>query len=80
MSDENRKEYGVIAYMDLEEYLIDEPPQAIMVGVESNRRFSHEENSGIEMPLIDYAIKNGFTSIEIASRFAKERFITLWVK
>jgi len=80
LSPEKRVEYGLISYMDLEDMLVDDPPQAILTGFEANYEgFNSLDDGGLEKPLVDYAKKNGYKPIRIPAGFTGIE-VTVWVQ
>lgn len=80
LSDERRQQYDVISYMDLEKYLMEEPPGAILVGFEAGYEgFDPYDPTSLEDPFIDYAVKNGYTPVEMLVGYTGT-YVVLWVK
>jgi hypothetical protein len=80
LSQDKRQAYQIIALTDLDEYLQDQPPDAILLGLEDRYDGFWAENPGtLEIPLRKYAEANGYVPIELIPGFGEGREI-LWVK
>lgn len=80
LSEQKRREYGVIAHTELEEFLKDQPPEAILVGFEGyNSGFTRLDKEGVESPFRQYAMQNGYQPLEMPAEFT-ELEILLWVR
>ncbi len=80
LSAEKRQEYGVIAYTELVQYLEDQPPDAILLGVEDRFDGFWIYNAGaLEGPLLEYAEAHGYHPLELSPGFGEGTEV-LWVK
>lgn len=80
LSTEKRQEYGVIAYTELAQYLEDQPPDAILLGVEDRFDGFWIYNAGaLEGPLLEYAESHGYHPLEISPGFGEDAEV-LWIK
>ena len=80
LTEEKREEYGVISHLDLDRYLENDPPDAILVGFESrNDGFGFGDLGGLEKPLTRYAIQHGYEAVTISTEIISEEAI-LWVR
>ena len=80
LSQEKRQEYGIIALTDLDRYLQDRPPDAILLGVEDRYDGFWIYNAGaLEVPLVEYAEYHGYRPVELTPGFG-EGIEVLWVK
>lgn len=82
LTKERRAEYEIISYEDLNEFLMNDPPAAILTGLESNATtFNRDYRGDLEQPFVDYAVRNGYrqmTSFDKADDSAYD--IILWMK
>lgn len=80
LAEEKREEYGVISHLDLEGYLENNPPDAILVGFESkNDGFGFGDLGGLEKPLTRFAIQHGYEAVTISTEIITNEII-LWVR
>jgi hypothetical protein len=80
LSAEKRQVYGIVSYSELESYLEDQPPDAILLGVEDRYDGFWIYNAGaLEAPLLEYAEMHGYHPLELSPGFG-EGEETLWVK
>ena len=80
LSEEKREEYGVISHLDLDGYLENNPPDAILVGFESkNDGFGFGDLGGLEKPLTRFAIQHGYEAVTISTEIISDE-IVLWVR
>jgi len=80
LSEEKREEYGVISYLDLDGYLENNPPDAILVGFESkNDGFGFGDLGGLEKPLARFAIQHGYEAVALSTEIVSDE-IVLWVR
>lgn len=79
LSPEKRREYRVLAYTDLEAFLEDQPPQAILVGFESrNTGFKRQDEGGLEKPFTQYAAGHGYHPLEFPAA-SVDVDVDLWI-
>jgi hypothetical protein len=80
LSAEKRQQYRIIAYSDLDTFLDDQPPAAILLGVEDRYDGFWIYNAGaLEGPLLEYAESHGYHPLELSPGFG-EGSEELWVK
>jgi hypothetical protein len=80
LSAEKRQEYGIIAYTELDHYLEDQPPDAILLGVEDRFDGFWIYNAGaLEGPLLEYAESHGYHPLELSPGFGEGAEV-LWIK
>lgn len=80
LSQDKRQAYQIIALTELDAYLQDQPPDAILLGLEDRYDGFWAENPGtLEIPLREVAEANGYVPIELTPGFGEGREI-LWVK
>jgi 4-amino-4-deoxy-L-arabinose transferase-like glycosyltransferase len=80
LSAEKRRQYQIIAYSDLDTFLADQPPAAILLGVEDRYDGFWIYNAGaLEGPLLEYAESHGYHPQELSPGFG-EGVETLWIK
>jgi hypothetical protein len=82
LSKERRAEYRIISADDLDDFLHNEPPVAILTGTEAHYDgFTKYDPGGLDQPFVDYAMKNNFRPVKILDAVDdQETFITLWIK
>lgn len=82
LSKDRRESYGIISYEDLEDYLRNDPPAAVMTGTEARYDgFTRDDPGGLDQPFVDYATQHNFRPIQIADPLDPQKSdITLWVK
>jgi hypothetical protein len=72
--------YSVISRSNLLQLLQDDPPQAILVGFETDGEgFVAYQPGGLEVPLRDYASTHGYTPV-VLDTWLVEGEVTLWVR
>jgi hypothetical protein len=80
LSPERRRQYGVISPDDLELYLQDSPPAAILTGPELNyESFSRFSTDNLESAFSDYALRHGYQPVPIQCRIYLNDCV-FWVK
>jgi hypothetical protein len=80
LSTEKRQEYRIIAMTELEGFLEDQPPAALLLGVEDRYDGFWIDNPGaLEDPLRQYAEAHGYTPHELTPGFGEGAEV-LWVK
>ncbi len=69
-----------MAYTELAQYLEDQPPDAILLGVEDRFDGFWIYNAGVlEGPLLEYAESHGYHPLEISPGFGEDAEV-LWIK
>lgn len=80
LSAERRQEYGIIDMTELDLFLEDQPPDAILLGVEDRYDGFWIYNAGaLEDPLREYAEAHGYSPSELSPGFG-EGAEDLWIK
>jgi hypothetical protein len=80
LAKETRERVSIIAPEDLDDYLLNDPPSAILVGFEANfDGFVPNDPGGLETPFVIYAKENGYAPISIDANFVNLE-TTIWVK
>jgi hypothetical protein len=79
LSDDRRKAYGVIAPSELEAFLQDQPPAAILIGFErSYEGFSDQSLGRLEDPFSAYAEAHGY--VPSSTFYWKKHPITIYIQ
>jgi hypothetical protein len=80
LTEEKRREVGLLTYTDLEAALGEDPPAAIMVGFEAgNEGFERGSKGGLEAPLDEYAIDHGYELVILTTPLM-EHEVRLWLR
>lgn len=81
LSKERRAMYGIISYMDLPEFLENDPPAIILTGTEAHYDgFTKYDPGGLDQPFIDYAVSNNYHPVNVVSKLTEEDIaLTIWV-
>lgn len=80
LTEEQRREYGLLAYADLETALGGDPPDAILSGFEGgNEGFEPGSMGGLEEPLDDYARDHGYSLVIMETKLTKHE-VRLWLR
>jgi hypothetical protein len=79
LSPEKRQRLGLVAPKDLDTFLAQDPPSAILTGPEKNYEgFSPNDWQGLEKPFIQYAEANGYSPHVLACALFED--CTLWLR
>jgi len=80
LTQEKRREIGLLAYSDLETALAGDPPVAVMVGFEAgNEGFERGSMGGLEVPLDDFAREHGYTLVTLTTPLIGHE-VRLWLR
>jgi 4-amino-4-deoxy-L-arabinose transferase-like glycosyltransferase len=80
LTQEKRREMGLITYGDLGTSLEANPPAAILVGFEAgNEGFEQGSIGGLEVPLDEYAREHGYT-LEVLKTPLTKYEVRLWIR
>jgi hypothetical protein len=80
LTEEQRREFGLLSYTDLETVLRNDPPAAIMVGFEAgNEGFELGSKGGLEAPLDDYAQDHGYSPVILTTPLMEDE-VRLWLR
>lgn len=80
LSAEGRRRFRLASFHELDEMLAQTPPAAILTGLENDYGFDRFDTRGLEQPLIDYALQNGFEPLHRFEPPFWDTPITLWIK
>ncbi len=79
LSPEKQRLYGVVSEENLQPYLAANPPAAILTGFEGDTAgFVPGDPGGLETPLIEYAVEQGYQAIELDALVTGDDLL-LWV-
>ena len=80
LTPQRRLEYDVTSPEELPGLLAHSPPDAILVGFEApNAGFGFQDLGGLETPLSEYALGNGYRPVALSMPFWP-RGLTLWIR